>query len=85
MSFPFENPLLSYLLEFDIGYFIAIFLGISILFILPVFLASQTIPLISELVDDGEKAIVIGKLLFFSTIGSFLGSVMTSLVFFSFL
>ena len=55
------------------------------LFILPVFLASQTIPLLSELIDDDKKAVIIGKLLFFSTVGSFMGSVVTSLVFFSYI
>jgi hypothetical protein len=83
MSFPLENKLLSLLLGYDIGYFIPVFLAISILFIVPVFLASQTIPLLSELIDDDKKAVVLGKLLFFSTIGSFMGSVVTSLVFFS--
>ncbi len=72
MSFPFENMLLKALLNLDIGYFFPIFTGISLLFILPVFLASQTIPLISELISDDKKAVVIGKLLFFSTVGSFL-------------
>lgn len=83
VSFPFENSLLTYLLGLDIWYFFPISIGISILFVVPVFLASQTIPLLSELIDDDKKAVVIGKLLFFSTIGSFVGSVMTSLVFFS--
>jgi spermidine synthase len=83
VSFPLENKLLSLFLGYDIGYFIPVFLAISILFIVPVFLASQTIPLLSELIDDDKKAVVLGKLLFFSTIGSFMGSVVTSLIFFS--
>jgi spermidine synthase len=83
ISFPFENVFLEKLLTFDIGYFLPIFVVVTVLFFLPVFLASQTIPLISELINDEKKAVVIGKLLFFSTIGSFIGSVVTSLVFFS--
>ena len=85
VSFPLENQLLSYLLSLNIGYFLPIFIGVSVLFILPVFLASQTIPLLSELIDDDKKAVIIGKLLFFSTVGSFMGSVVTSLVFFSYI
>lgn len=85
MSFPLENLLLGYLLSLNIGYFLPIFIGVSVLFILPVFLASQTIPLLSELIYDDKKAVVIGKLLFFSTVGSFMGSVVTSLIFFSYI
>lgn len=58
---------------------------ISVLFIFPVYLASQTIPLLSELIHGEQKAIIIGKLLFFSTIGSFMGSVVTSLIFFAYI
>jgi len=76
---------LEYMLGWGIGYFVPIIIGITLLFAFPVFLASQTIPLISELVTDEKKPIVIGKLLFFSTIGSFLGSVITSLVFFAYI
>jgi spermidine synthase len=60
-------------------------LTISVLFIFPVYLASQTIPPLSELIHGEQKAIIIGKLLFFSTIGSFMGSVVTSLVFFAYI
>ena len=82
VSFPFENALLEKLLSYDLWYFLPIFIVVTLLFFLPVYLASQTIPLISELINDEDKAIVIGKLLFFSTIGSFMGSVATSLLFF---
>lgn len=85
MSFPLENTLLEYFLTLGIGYFFPIVLSISLLFILPVFLASQTIPLLSELIHHEKKSIILGKLLFFSTIGSFLGSVITSLVFFAYI
>ena len=72
ISFPLENTLLEYFLTLGIGYFFPIVLTISLLFILPVFLASQTIPLLSELIHHEKKSIILGKLLFFSTIGSFL-------------
>lgn len=85
VAFPLENTLLEYTLGWKIGYFVPVFLTISVLFVFPVFLASQTIPLLSELIHGEEKAIIIGKLLFFSTIGSFMGSVVTSLVFFAYI
>jgi hypothetical protein len=84
VSFPLENTFLEQSLSWGVGYFLPVLLTITVLFSLPVFLASQTIPLLSELVTGEEKSITIGKLLFFSTMGSFLGSVTTSLVFFSF-
>ncbi|MFZ2255851.1 MAG: fused MFS/spermidine synthase [Patescibacteria group bacterium] len=85
VSFPLENTLLEYSLSWGIGYFVPVFTTISVLFVFPVFLASQTIPLLSELIHGEQKAIILGKLLFFSTIGSFLGSVVTSLVFFAYI
>lgn len=82
LSFPLENALLVLFLKLNFWYFISIFLSILILFFIPVFLASQTIPLLSELIDSNKKGETIWKLLFFSTVGSFLGSILTSLVFF---
>ena len=82
VSFPFENLFLDYFLKLWLWYFLSIFISILFLFFLPVFLASQTIPLLSELIDDSKKWETIWRLLFFSTIGSFLWSVLTSLVFF---
>ncbi len=85
ISFPFQNLFLDYFLRVWLGYFFSIFIWVSVLFILPVFLASQTIPLLSELIDSKKKWEVVWRLLFYSTIWSFLWSVTTSLVFFPFM
>ena len=55
------------------------------LFFIPVFLASQTIPLLSEVLKWENTWEKVWKLLFFSTVGSFLGSVITSSVLFPFI
>lgn len=67
------------------SYFWAILLSSFFLFFIPVFLASQTIPLLSELLKWENTWEKIWKLLFFSTIWSFLGSVITSTVLFSYI
>lgn len=54
----------------------------SLLYIYPVWVASQTIPLLTQLdhaQTTGEKA---GKMLFFSTVGSMLGSTLTPILVF---
>lgn len=54
----------------------------SLLYVIPVWIASQTIPLLTQLdkaQHAGEKA---GKMLFFSTIGSMLGSTLTPILLF---
>ncbi len=58
----------------------------SILFlIVPVFLLGQTVPLVSHFFSRRRLSEITGRMLFFSTIGSFLGSLFTSLVLMSFL
>ncbi|MDD2870595.1 MAG: fused MFS/spermidine synthase [Candidatus Gracilibacteria bacterium] len=81
-SFPFENVILSYFLSTGLGYAFSILVSIFILFFIPVFLASQTIPLLNELIENEKKSELVGKLLFYSTIGSFIGSMSSSIVFF---
>ncbi|MDP2089985.1 MAG: fused MFS/spermidine synthase [Candidatus Gracilibacteria bacterium] len=85
ISFPLENIVLTYLLNTGIGYALSILIAIFLLFFVPVFLASQTIPLLNELIDSEKKSELVGKLLFYSTIGSFIGSITTSLVLFPYL
>lgn len=82
-TFIFDTLILSNILNSTWNYFIAIILSSFILFFIPVFLASQTIPLLSELLKWDNTWEKIWKLLFFSTIGSFLWSVVTSTVLFS--
>jgi spermidine synthase len=53
----------------------------SVLFlIIPVFLLGQTIPLVSNYFRREKLAQITGKILFFSTIGSFLGATFSTLV-----
>ncbi len=84
-SFPFENAVLTSLLNTGIWYAVSILISMLILFFLPVFLASQTIPLLNELIESDKKSELVWKLLFYSTIGSFIWSITTSLVFFPYL
>jgi hypothetical protein len=81
-TFLFDTLLLDTLLDTTKGYFLSILIVSILLFFIPVFLASQTIPLLSEILPGGNTGEKVGRLLFFSTIGSFLGSVMTSSVLF---
>lgn len=85
LTFVFDKEILIILINITNNYFFSILISSFILFFVPIFLASQTIPLLSEMLkwhNTGEK---MGKLLFFSTIGSFLGSVMTSSIFFAYI
>lgn len=53
----------------------------SIIFLVtPVFLLAQTIPLISHYFRKEELSQITGKMLFFSTVGSFMGAVFSTLV-----
>lgn len=82
-TFIFDTLILSNILNSTWNYFIAIILSSFILFFIPIFLASQTIPLLSELLKWENTWEKIWKLLFFSTIGSFLWSVVTSTILFA--
>lgn len=82
-TFIVDEFILTLILELSNNYFISILISSFILFFIPVFLASQTIPLLSELLKWDNTWEKIWKLLFFSTIGSFLWSVVTSTVLFS--
>lgn len=54
----------------------------AVCFILyPIFLLGQTIPLLSHYFSEKKLSDVTGKMLFFSTLGSFLGSIISTLVF----
>ena len=82
ISFVFYGFILESLLQFTESYFFSVLLSSIALFFIPVFLASQTIPLLSSLLTGSWKAESIWKLLFYSTLWSFLGSVGTSTVLF---
>lgn len=82
ISFFFSKILLENLLYLSSSYFFSILLASILLFFIPVFLASQTIPLLSELLKWSNSWEKIWKLLFYSTIWSFVWSVWTSSLFF---
>ncbi|MCP4524115.1 MAG: hypothetical protein GY828_07905 [Candidatus Gracilibacteria bacterium] len=82
LTFIFIEFILEGFLSFSGSYFLSILFSSIILFFIPVFLASQTIPLLGELLKGKHSGEKMGKLLFYSTIGSFVGSVSTSVVFF---
>lgn len=53
----------------------------SVLFLaFPIFLLGQTVPLVSNYFNKVRLSEITGKMLFFSTIGSFLGSVFSTLI-----
>lgn len=83
LTFTIDTFLLDFLLKESWNYFISILLSSTLLFFIPVFLASQTIPLLSEMLKWDNTWEKIWKLLFFSTIWSFLGSVLTSSLLFA--
>lgn len=82
-TFAFDYITLTTLIEKTWSYFWSILISSFILFFIPVFLASQTIPLLSELLKWDNTWEKMWKLLFFSTIGSFLWSLLTSIFLFS--
>lgn len=81
-TFIFDKNLIIFLLNTTWNYFFSILLASTILFFIPIFLASQTIPLLSEILKWDNTWEKIWKLLFFSTIGSFLWAIVTSTLLF---
>ena len=78
VAFPFEARLIEILLDAGLSLSWSIGLAASLLFILPIYLASQTVPMLAELTnDDGKAGKASGKVLFFSTIGSVAGGIIT--------
>lgn len=77
-------PLISFmegLINLGIGHRIALTTIYSGLFLVtPVFLLGQTIPLVSNYFSKEKLSQITGKILFVSTIGSFLGAVFSTLV-----
>ena len=81
LVFPFqEGILVDFVQKFP--YIVALFLFSLLFFFIPVAIASHTMPMITEL-TNGTKGFAAGKILFVSTLGSFLGSILTSTVLFS--
>lgn len=85
ISFLFEVSLLTWLLEVTGNYLFTLFAVALLLFFLPIYIASQTVPLLTELLGETSSGKAAGKMLFASTVWSFFGSVLTSIVFFQYL
>lgn len=82
VTFLFTSVVLQWILDITSNYAFSLILASVILFFIPVFLASQTIPLLADLLKWSHSWEKMWKLLFYSTIGSFLGSVGTSIFLF---
>ncbi len=82
ITFIFAASTLESLLSLLGSYFFSLLISSVILFFIPVFLASQTIPLLSELLKWSHSGEKMWKLLFYSTIGSFIWAVGTSIILF---
>lgn len=78
IAFPFEATLLEKLLDWGLPLALAIGAAASILLLLPIYLASQTVPMLAELTNiDGHAGRASGRVLFFSTVGSVAGGIVT--------
>ena len=56
------------------------FLYVAIFIVYPVFLLGQTVPLVSNYFSSHKLSEITGKILMISTIGSFLGSIVTTII-----
>ena len=78
LAFPFEAALLEKLLDAGLTLPLAIGATATLLFLLPIYLASQTVPMLAELTNvDGKAGKASGKVLFYSTLGSVAGGIIT--------
>ena len=82
ITFGVEQDLLVSVLTYTDSYVLTLFIVAVCLFLVPVFIASQTLPFLTELIPEQSKGKAAGQILFASTIGSFFGSVLTSIVLF---
>ena len=78
LAFPLEARLLERLLEWDFSLPLAIGVDAVVLLLLPIYLASQTVPMLAEITNiDGHAGRASGRVLFFSTLGSVAGGIVT--------
>jgi len=78
VAFPVEAIALAKFLDWELPLPLAIGLAAVVLLLLPIYLASQTVPMLAELTNvDGHAGRASGKVLFFSTIGSVAGGIVT--------
>ncbi len=78
VAFPLEALLIEKTLDLGLSLPLAIGATASVLLLLPIYLASQTVPMLAELTNlDGKAGKASGKVLFFSTLGSVAGGIVT--------
>jgi predicted membrane-bound spermidine synthase len=78
LAFPLEATLLEKLLDTGLSLPMAIGVTATLLFLIPIYLASQTVPMLAELINiDGKAGKASGKVLFYSTLGSVAGGIVT--------
>src|SRR5579863_10015542 len=78
LAFPLEATLLEKLLDMGLSLPLAIGATAALLFLFPIYLASQTVPMLAELTNiDGKAGKASGIVLFYSTLGSVAGGIVT--------
>jgi len=83
LSFPAEAILLGKLLDAGLGLALGIGVAATALFALPVYFVAQTVPLLAELTNtEGKAGKASGKVLFYSTVGSVAGGIVTPIFLF---
>ena len=86
LAFPLEASLLEKLLDVGLSLPMAIGITATLLFLVPIYLASQTVPMLAELINfDGKAGKASGKVLFYSTLGSVAGGIVTPVWFFPYI
>lgn len=86
VSFPAEAILLGKLLDAGLSLALGIGVAATALFAVPVYLVAQTVPLLAELTNtEGKAGKASGKVLFFSTLGSVAGGIVTPIFLFPYL
>ena len=79
-----HTHLLELLLDITGAYTFSLFVTAVVLFIVPMGMAAQTLPLLTQLIPEQSKWKSAWLILFFSTIGSFLWSIITTIVLFQY-
>ena len=78
LAFPWEARLLEKTLDIGLAVPLAIGATACLLYLVPVYLASQTVPMLAELTNtEGKAGKASGRVLFFSTLGSVVGGIVT--------
>jgi len=86
VAFPLEAGAIERALDFGLSLPLAIGAAAAILFLLPIYLASQTVPMLAELTNvEGKAGKASGQVLFFSTVGSVAGGIVTPVFLFPWL